>query len=75
TDCLFLRHAEEACPAGEINVSGQIRVIGIGLDPDAVYKERFTGATYRGDQLMNFGLHAPTTLEFHSILWILEKIN
>ena len=46
-----------------------------GLDPDAVYKERFTGATYRGDQLMNFGLHAPTTLEFHSILWILEKIN
>lgn len=44
-----------------------------GLEPDAVYKERFTGALYRGDQLMNFGLHAPTTLEYHSILWILEK--
>ncbi len=46
-----------------------------GLDPDAIYKERFTGQTYRGDQLMNFGLHAPTTLEYHSILWILEKIK
>jgi alpha-galactosidase len=46
-----------------------------GLDPDAIYRERFTGATYRGDQLMNFGLHAPTTLEFHSILWILEKVD
>lgn len=44
-----------------------------GLEPDAVYKERFTGALYRGDQLMNFGLHAPTTLEYHSILWLLEK--
>ncbi len=44
-----------------------------GLDPEATYKDIFTGNTYRGDQLMNFGLHAPTTLEFHSILWILEK--
>lgn len=46
-----------------------------GLDPEALYKERFSGVTYRGDQLMNFGLHAPTTLEFHSILWILEKVE
>lgn len=44
-----------------------------GLKPDALYKEKFTGITYRGDQLMNFGLHAPTTLEYQSILWILEE--
>ncbi|MCH5183631.1 MAG: alpha-galactosidase, partial [Oscillospiraceae bacterium] len=46
-----------------------------GLKPDALYRERFTGETYRGDQLMNFGLHAPTTLEYHSILWILEEVK
>lgn len=46
-----------------------------GLEPDALYKDRVTGITYRGDQLMNFGLHAPTTLEYHSILWILDKVE
>lgn len=45
-----------------------------GLDPDATYRERFSGVCYRGDQLMNFGLHAPTTLEFHSMLWVLERV-
>ncbi len=51
------------------------RVMIRGLDPDALYKERFSGVTYRGDQLMNFGLHAPINLEYHSLLWILEKVN
>ncbi len=46
-----------------------------GLEPNAVYREKFSGNLYRGDQLMNFGLHAPTTLEYHSILWILEKVE
>ena len=45
-----------------------------GLDADALYKEKFTGKVYRGDQLMNFGLHVPLTLEYQSLLWILEKI-
>lgn len=45
-----------------------------GLKPGALYRERFTGETYRGDQLMRFGLHAPTTLEYQSILWILEEV-
>lgn len=44
-----------------------------GLKPDSLYRERFTGEIYRGDQLMQFGLHAPTTLEYRSILWILEE--
>lgn len=46
-----------------------------GLDPDATYRERFSGALYRGDQLMNFGLHAPITLEYRSMLWILERVD
>lgn len=46
-----------------------------GLNPDATYRELYSGKCYRGDQLMNFGLHAPTTLEFHSILWILEQVD
>ncbi|MBO5869184.1 MAG: alpha-galactosidase [Clostridia bacterium] len=46
-----------------------------GLDHDAIYKERFSGVCYRGDQLMNFGLHAPISHEFGSILWILEKVE
>ncbi len=46
-----------------------------GLKPDALYKEKFTGQVYRGDALMNFGLHAPTTLEYQSILWILEEVS
>lgn len=51
------------------------RVMLRGLDPDALYKERFSGVTYRGDQLMNFGLHTPINLEYHSLLWILEKVD
>lgn len=46
-----------------------------GLKPEAMYRERFTGRTYRGDELMAFGLHAPTTLEYRSILWILEEVH
>lgn len=46
-----------------------------GLDPDATYRERFSGALYRGDQLMNFGLHATITLEYRSMLWILERVD
>ncbi len=46
-----------------------------GLKPDALYRERFTGETYRGDELMGFGLHAPTTLEYRSILWVLEEVS
>ncbi len=46
-----------------------------GLDPDAIYKDRLSGICYRGDQLMNFGLHATVTLEYHSMLWILERIE
>ena len=46
-----------------------------GLKPEALYKERFTGQVYRGDELMSFGLHAPTTLEYRSILWILEEVR
>ncbi len=45
-----------------------------GLKPDARYREKFTGEVYRGDQLMRFGLHAPTALEYQSILWILEEL-
>ncbi|MBP5230741.1 MAG: alpha-galactosidase [Clostridia bacterium] len=45
-----------------------------GLDPDALYRDRMTGETRRGDELMSFGLHAPTTLEYRSILWILDKV-
>ena len=36
--------------------------------------EKFTGEIHRGDELMSFGLHAPTTLEYRSILWILDKV-
>ena len=46
-----------------------------GLKPDARYRERFSGREYRGDELMAFGLHAPTTLEYQSMLWILEEIR
>lgn len=46
-----------------------------GLDPDAIYKDRQSGKLYRGDQLMNFGLHATITHEYGSMLWILEKQN
>lgn len=51
------------------------RIVLRGLQPDATYRERFTGQTYRGDQLMSFGLHAPLTLEFQSMLWILERVD
>ena len=44
-----------------------------GLKPDAVYVDKNSGAEYRGDQLMNFGLHVPLTLEFSSLQWILEE--
>lgn len=74
----FVSPDKSVCVAGYVLT--QVRLYGNnervalrGLDPDATYKEKFTGATYRGDQLINFGLHAPTTLEYHSMLWILEK--
>ncbi len=74
----FVSQDKNVCVAGYVLTHVRLygnneRVALRGLDPDAIYKEKFTGAVYRGDQLMNFGLHAPTTLEFHSILWVLEK--
>ena len=74
----FVSKDRSVCVAGYVLTHVRLygnneRVALRGLDPEATYKEKFTGACYRGDQLMNFGLHAPTTLEYHSILWILEK--
>lgn len=44
-----------------------------GLKPEATYVDKNTGISYKGDQLMNFGLHVPLSLEFTSLLWILEE--
>lgn len=46
-----------------------------GLKPDALYRDRLSGETHRGDELMSFGLHAPTTLEYRSILWVLDEVK
>ncbi len=50
------------------------RMVFRGLDENASYKETITGDIYTGEQLMNFGLHATTNLEFESHLYILERI-
>lgn len=50
------------------------RVVLRGLKPDARYKEKFSGAVYRGDELMTFGVHAPLSLEYRSLLWIFEEV-
>ena len=74
----FVSKDKSVCVAGyvltHVRLYGNNERIALrGLDPEATYKEKSTGARYRGDQLMNFGLHAPTTLEYHSILWVLER--
>ncbi|MEG1743445.1 MAG: GH36 C-terminal domain-containing protein, partial [Clostridia bacterium] len=45
-----------------------------GLDNDAHYKDMLSGAEFSGSELMNFGLPVHLTLEYKSVLWILEKI-
>lgn len=50
------------------------RIVLRGLDPDATYREVFTGEIYRGDQLMGFGFHVPNTLEYTSKLCIFERV-
>ncbi len=74
----FVSKDRSLCVAGYVLTHVRLygnneRVALRGLDPEATYRETSTGARYRGDQLMNFGLHAPTTLEYHSILWVLER--
>ena len=49
------------------------RLVLRGLKPEALYKERFSGKVYRGDELMGFGVHVPLSLEYHSLLWIFEE--
>ena len=76
----FVSENKDICIAGyvltHVRLYGNNERIALrGLDSDALYKERFTGITYRGDQLMNFGLHATTPLEYRSHLWILEKVK
>ena len=45
-----------------------------GLEPDANYKERFSGRIFSGRELMGFGIDIHLSLEYKSILWIFEKI-
>ena len=44
-----------------------------GLEPDANYKERFSGRIFSGRELMGFGIDIHLSLEYKSILWIFEK--
>ncbi len=72
-------HDKKVCIAGYVLTHVRMygnneRVALRGLEPKAKYKEKFTGAVYTGEQLMNFGFHAPTTLEYRSILCIFEQI-
>ena len=45
-----------------------------GLDPDADYKERFSGRLFSGRELMGFGVDVHLAHEYKSALWIFEKI-
>ncbi len=69
----------KVCIAGFVNTYVRIypnydRLPLRGLDSEASYKDVLSGEVYRGDQLMNFGLRITNTGEFHSHLWILERI-
>ncbi len=69
---------KSVCIAGYVNTHIKLypnndRIMLRGLDPDATYVERIRNQKFRGDQLMNFGLHIETNLEFHGHLWVLEK--
>lgn len=71
---------QSLCVAGyvltEVRMYGNNERIALrGLKADALYRERFSGQVYRGDELMAFGLHATPTLEYQSVLWVLEEIN
>lgn len=43
------------------------------LDPDAVYKERYTGAVYRGEQLLSVGVTFTRRSDFTASMMIFEK--
>ncbi len=45
-----------------------------GLDPDAMYKERYTGKVYYGEHLMNIGLKRRRESDFSGELMILERM-
>ena len=45
-----------------------------GLDPSAMYKEKFTGKIYSGKYLMNVGLYFEDKMDFQSKLLILKKV-
>ena len=45
-----------------------------GLDPDADYKERFSGRLFSGRELMGFGVDVHLAHEYKSALWVFEKI-
>ncbi len=70
---------KSVCIAGYVNTHVKLypnndRVALRGLDANATYKEIFSGATYTGEQLMNFGMHILVNLEYHSHLWIFERV-
>lgn len=44
-----------------------------GIKKEAVYKERFSGNEYSGYELCGYGIPAPLTLEYQSLLWIFEE--
>lgn len=44
-----------------------------GLKKDAVYVEKSSGKEYSGYQLCGYGIPAPLTLEYQSLLWIFEE--
>ncbi len=44
-----------------------------GLKKEAIYTEKFSGKEYSGHQLCGYGIPAPLTLEFSSLLWIFEE--
>ena len=50
------------------------RLVLRGLDPDADYRERFSGRVFSGRQLTGFGIDVHLSLEYKSSLWIFEKI-
>jgi len=44
-----------------------------GLKKDWIYIERFSGREYSGAELCGYGIPAPLTLEYQSLLWIFER--
>ena len=70
---------KSVCIAGYVNTHVKLypnndRVTMRGLDENATYKEIFSGNTYTGQQLMNFGMHIYENLEYRSHLWIFERV-